>query len=59
METEGPLTKIVKKGDVVSKINIYFDNELIGSKNLIASSDTKKENFFIRFVNSISYFIWG
>ncbi|MEK9959795.1 MAG: D-alanyl-D-alanine carboxypeptidase family protein [Pelagibacteraceae bacterium] len=59
MESEGPLTKIVKKGDVVSKINIYFDNELIGSKNLIASSDTKKENFFIRFVNSISYFIWG
>jgi D-alanyl-D-alanine carboxypeptidase (penicillin-binding protein 5/6) len=59
METEGPLTKIVKKGDVVSKINIYFDNELIDSKNLIASTDTKKENFFIRFVNSISYFIWG
>jgi D-alanyl-D-alanine carboxypeptidase (penicillin-binding protein 5/6) len=59
METEGPLTKIVKKGDIVSKINIYFDNELLDSKNLIASSDTKKENFFIRFVNSISYFIWG
>jgi D-alanyl-D-alanine carboxypeptidase (penicillin-binding protein 5/6) len=59
METVGPLTKIVKKGEVVSKINIYFDNELIGSKNLIASSDTEKENFFIRFVNSISYFIWG
>jgi len=59
IETEGPLTKVVKKGDVVSKINIYFDNELIDSKNLIASYDTKKENFFIRFVNSISYFIWG
>ena len=59
METDGPLTKIVKKGDVVSKINIYYDNELLDSKNLIASSDTKKENFFIRFVNSISYFIWG
>ena len=59
METGSPLTQIVKKGEVVSKINIYFDNELIGSKNLIASSDTKKENFFIRFVNSISYFIWS
>jgi len=59
METGSPLTQIVKKGEVVSKINIYFDNELIGSKNLLASSDTKKENFFIRFVNSISYFIWG
>jgi D-alanyl-D-alanine carboxypeptidase (penicillin-binding protein 5/6) len=59
METESPLTQIIKKGEVVSKINIYFDNELIASKNLIASSDAKKENFFIRFVNSISYFIWG
>ena len=59
MESESPLTQMVKKGEVVSKINIYFDNKLIGSKNLIASSDTKKENFFIRFVNSISYFIWG
>jgi D-alanyl-D-alanine carboxypeptidase (penicillin-binding protein 5/6) len=59
METESPLTKTVKKGDVVSKINIYFDNQLLDSKNLISTSDTKKENFFIRFVNSISYFIWG
>ena len=53
------LKNLVKKGDKVSKLNVYFDNKLIKTENLYSSFDTKKENMFIRFVNSISYFIWG
>ena len=53
------LKNVVKKGDKVSKLNVYFDNKLIKTENLYSSFDTKKENMFIRFVNSISYFIWG
>lgn len=53
------LKNLVKKGDKVSKLNVYFDNKLIKTENLYSSFDAKKENMFIRFVNSISYFIWG
>ncbi len=53
------LKNVVKKGDKVSKLNVYFDNKLIKTENLYSSFDTKKENIFIRFANSISYFIWG
>jgi len=57
---EGNILKnVIKKGDKVSKLNVYFDNKLIKTEDLYSSVDTQKENIFIRFVNSISYFIWG
>jgi len=53
------LKKEVKKGDALTKLNIYYDNKLIREETLYSSIDTNKENFLIRFLNSISYFIWG
>jgi len=53
------LKNVVKKGQPISKLNIYYDNKLIKSEVLYSSIQTTKENFFIRFINSISYFIWG
>ncbi len=53
------LKEEVKKGDALTKLNIYYDNKLIREETLYSSIDTNKENFFIRFLNSISYFIWG
>ena len=53
------LKNVVKKGQVISKLNIYYEDKLIKSENLYASTNTEKENFLIRFINSISYFIWG
>ena len=49
----------LKKGSPVSKLNIYYDNNLIKSEILYSSVNTEKENFFIRFLNSISFLIWG
>ncbi len=49
----------VKKGEAISKLNIYFDNSLVKTEILYSSVNTNKENFFIRFLNSVSFFVWG
>jgi len=53
------LSRELKKGSPVSKLNIYYDNNLIKSETLYSSINTEKENFFVRFLNSISLLIWG
>ena len=53
------LSRELKKGYQVSKLNIYYDNDLIKSETLYSSINTEKENFFVRFLNSISLLIWG
>ncbi|EMH80145.1 serine-type D-Ala-D-Ala carboxypeptidase [alpha proteobacterium HIMB114] len=53
------LSSELKKGSPVSKLNIYYDNDLIKSEILYSSLNTEKENFFVRFLNSISLLIWG
>ena len=53
------LKSIVKEGQAISKLNILYDDKLIKSETLYSTINTDKENFFIRFINSISYFIWG
>ncbi len=53
------LKNVIKKGQAVSKLNIYYDDRLFKSEILYSTTKTEKENFFIRFINSVSYFIWG
>lgn len=53
------LKSVVKEGQAISKLNILYDDKLIKSETLYSTINTDKENFFIRFINSISYFIWG
>ena len=53
------LTKELKKGSSISKLNVYYDNNLLKSETLYLSIDTSKENFFVRFLNSVSQLIWG
>ena len=53
------LKSVVKEGQAISKLNILFDDKLIKSETLYSTINTNKENFIIRFINSISYFIWG
>ena len=53
------LKSIVKEGQAISKLNILYDDKLIKSETLYSTINTDKESFFIRFINSISYFIWG
>ena len=54
-----PIKSKVKKGDVLGKLEIYYNNELIKSKEIVSNTDAKKVNFMKRFLNSISFFVWG
>ena len=42
----------VKKGDVLGKLEIYYNNELIKSKEIVSNTDAKKVNFMKRFLKA-------
>ena len=54
-----PIKSNIKKGDILGKLEIYYNNELIKSEEIISNIDAKKVNFMKRFLNSISFFVWG
>ncbi len=54
-----PIKSNIKKGDILGKLEIYYNNELIKSKEIISNIEAKKVNFMKRFLNSISFFVWG
>ncbi len=53
------LKRVVKKGEAISNLNIYYEDKLVKTETLYTVTKTENENFFIRFINSISFFIWG
>jgi D-alanyl-D-alanine carboxypeptidase (penicillin-binding protein 5/6) len=56
---KNPISKNVKKGENLATINVYFEDNLIKSSKLLSTINTNKENFFVRFLNSFSHFVWG
>ncbi len=54
-----PIKSNIKKGDILGKLEIYYNNELIKSEEIISNIEAKKVNFMKRFLNSISFFVWG
>ena len=59
IEYNGPIKAPIKKDDIVGKIKISFKDDLLGSYDLYASEDIKKQNVFSRIINSINFLIWG
>ena len=59
VEYSGPIKAPVKKDEIVAKLNIFFKDEVIGSYDLLASEDIKRQNIFSRLLTSINYLIWG
>ncbi len=55
----GPIEAPVKKNQVVGKLNVVFDQNLIGEYDLRASKDIRKVNIFTRLMRSLNYLIWG
>ena len=56
---EGPIEAPIIKGNTVGKLNVFFKDEIIGSYNLIASENIKKQNIISRLISSINFLIWG
>ena len=55
----GPIEAPIKKNQVIGKLKVVLDQNLIGEYDLRASKDVKKVNIFTRLMRSLNYLIWG
>ena len=55
----GPIQAPIKKDDILGKLKLIFDGELIEEYDLHAYEDVKKLNVFSRLMKSINFLIWG
>ena len=56
---EGPIEAPIQKDQVLAKLKIIYDEDLIGEYDLLAVNEVKKVNIFSRLMKSLNYLIWG
>ncbi len=56
---KGPIEAPVKKDQIVGKLKVVYDQDLVGEFDLLASKDVKRVNIFSRLIKSLNYLIWG
>ena len=55
----GPVEAPIKKNQVIAKLKLVYDDELIDEYDLYAKEEIKKLNIFSRLIRSLNYLIWG
>ena len=56
---KGPVEAPIKKNQIIGKLNISYNENIIGEYDLLAANDVNKVNMFSRLMKSINYLIWG
>ena len=56
---DGPVEAPIQINQVIAKLKIIYDEELIDEYDLFASKEIKKVNIFSRLIKSLNYLIWG
>jgi len=56
---DGPIEAPIKKDQIVAKLKIIYDQNLIGEYELLSLTEVKKVNIFSRLLKSLNYLIWG
>ncbi len=56
---EGPVEAPINKDQVLAKLRIIYDDELIDEYKLLAKEQVNKVNIFSRLMKSLNYLIWG
>ena len=59
LKYEGPIEAPIKKDQIVGKLRVVYDQELVGEYNLLAANKVEKVNIFTRLIKSLNYLIWG
>ncbi len=59
LKYEGPIEAPIKKDQIVGKLRVVYDQELVGEYDLLASNKVEKVNIFTRLIKSLNYLIWG
>ncbi len=55
----GPVEAPIKKDQIVGKLKVVYDENIIGEYDLYAAKEIKKVNIFSRLMKSLNYLIWG
>ena len=55
----GPIQAPIKRDDILGKLKLTYDGDLIEEYDLLAYEDIKKLNVFSRLMKSINFLIWG
>ena len=56
---EGPVEAPIKQNQVLAKLKIKYDDEIIGEYDLLSSNNIKRVNIFSRLMKSLNFLIWG
>ena len=56
---DGPVEAPIKKDQIVAKLKIIYNENLIDEYDLLALNEVKKVNIFSRLIKSLNYLIWG
>ena len=56
---DGPIEAPIRKDDVIAKLIINYDGNILSEHNLLASQNVSKKNIISRILTSINYLIWG
>ena len=59
MEYNGPVEAPIEKDQIIAKLKVIYDEELVGEYNMLALNNVKKVNIFSRLLKSLNYLIWG
>ena len=59
LKYQGPVEAPIKKDEVVGKLRVIYDEELVGEYDLLAFKNVEKVNMFYRLIKSLNYLIWG
>ena len=59
MKYDEPIEAPIQQNDIVGKLRVIYDEELVGEYDLLAANDVKKVNIFTRLIKSLNYLIWG
>ncbi len=55
----GPIEAPIKKDQIIGKLRVVYDQDLVGEYDLLASEKVEKVNVFTRLIKSLNYLIWG
>ena len=59
LKYEGPIEAPIGKDDVIGKLRVVYDEELVGEYDLLAANNVERVNVFTRLIKSLNYLIWG
>ncbi len=59
IEYDGPIEAPIEKNQVLAKLKIIYNQDLIDTYDLLSIKEVKKVNIFSRLIRSLNYLIWG